>query len=354
MTTGLFSTYRASFLGGLALVCAAALLVPACSGEETEAPSDGGPIAVEAIRSELQKADCEHQVRCGFMPDQATCLDVTATDQRTLQLLADVVFGKVTYDPAAARACVNAKRAQTCDSLASVVETAKQACESVFKGSVAEGGECLWSEECAGDSVCDTAMCAGDGACCLGVCKPAPALVSLGGDCSMGATCVKDAFCETIPGDEMTPAVSTCKERVDNGQACTSQDGCFEGQRCDVGGENKCFILQKEGGACNPSIKTSPCVSIDNWCHKDDRKCVKLPGAGEPCATDGRCQGYAYCDTAGMTCKAFPREGEACVKDGPGCLGDLYCAIPEMAMDGVCTRAASHEVCVIGHLESAP
>ncbi|TKD01374.1 hypothetical protein [Polyangium fumosum] len=315
----------------LALRLSALLLLAAplaACGDEGPAPP--GPIPLDALRDELALATCEQHVRCGLSPDKATCEATQGDAQSTLQLLTDAVLGRVTYDPAAGRTCVEAVRAYACDTRASALKGSSDACAGMFVGTVPEGDACLLAEECAGDSFCDTSMCTGDGVCCLGACTKRPALVAVGGDCTTNP-CVASAYCDQA---EMP---FTCKARGGNGDACDGVDQCKDGMRCDVGGNPQtCYLLQNRGGQCNPSLKQGACFRFDDYCHPTDRKCVQLPKDGEPCTDDNKCLQYSFCDAG--TCKRLAIEGEACTDDGD-CLGTLRCN--EM----VCTMRASNEVC---------
>jgi hypothetical protein len=334
---------RASSLA-LLLTAGAALFAPACSSEDP-APTTGGPIDIEAYREELEKARCEFLVRCGFMQDAQTCQAVVNEDQATAQLLADVVFNKVTFDPAAARTCVDATRAQGCEGLASVSKAVGTACAGVFKGSVAEGGACLVGAECAGEGRCDRMMCMDNAdVCCMGTCAKPPDPVAVGGDCSVNP-CVETAYCDAMT-DAMGTVTGTCKERVKNGQPCTSKFACEEGLRCDEGGDGNCYTLSKEGQPCNPNLQNGACLRVDNWCHTTDKMCSKLPLPGEPCTDKMLCMGHAYCNAG--TCQVRALEGQDCKTDGTGapCLGDLACKTDEMMMKSICVRPEPKKVCV--------
>ncbi len=74
-----------------------------------------GPIPLDELRDELSTALCNQYARCGQMPDQATCDAVQGDTRLTLQLLTDAVLGRVTYDEAGARTCVEAIRNRVCD-----------------------------------------------------------------------------------------------------------------------------------------------------------------------------------------------------------------------------------------------
>ncbi len=312
-------------LSALLLLCAP------LAGCGDDGPAPPGPIPLDALRDELAQATCEQYVRCGLTPDKATCDATQGDQQETLQLLTDAVLGRVTYDPAAGRACVEAIRARACDIRSSTTKAFIAACEGMFVGTIPEGEACLLAEECAGKSYCDTSMCMGGGVCCLGTCAKVPALVAVGGDCTMNA-CVESAYCD------QAAMPFTCKARKDNGEACDAVDQCKDGMRCDVGGNPQtCYLLQNRGGQCNPSLQQGACIRFDDYCDPTERKCKQLPGDGMPCtADDNECLEYARCDAG--TCKRLAIEGEACV-DGPDCLGTLRCD------NMVCVVRASNEVC---------
>lgn len=292
-----------------------AVFIPACSEDEAAGPV---PIALGAALAELSGARCEYLVRCGFALDQATCLDYQL-DTGLLQLVADVSWGRVGYDPAAARACVDQVRALSCDVLDAEAEALEATCKAVFGAKVPESGECFLSAECLGEMECDFTGC--DQTCCPGVCTPPVPRAPIGADCST-TPCVKGAFCEDID------MVQTCAAQVDNGAPCSSPDACKDGARCDQD-SGSCYILSREGETCNAAISAGGCLGSTNWCDPAQSKCVRLPGAGQPCAGEnGACLPYATCN--GTSCVVRPRDEEACVDDGPACLSGLSCT------DGFC------------------
>jgi hypothetical protein len=294
-----------------------AVFTPACSEDEVAGP---GPISLEAALGELGGARCEYLVRCGFAVDQPTCLDYQL-DPGLLQLVADVGWGRVGYDSAAARTCVEQLRALSCDVLEADIDALEATCKAVFGAKVPESGECFLSAECLGDLECDFSGC--DQTCCPGVCMPPVPRAPIGADCST-TQCVKGAYCE------QTDTAQTCAAQVDNGAPCSSQDACKDGARCDQDSSGDCYILSREGETCNPTLSSGGCLSPTNWCDPAQSKCVRLPGAGQPCAGDnGTCLPFATCN--GTSCVVRPRDGEACVDGGPACLSGLQCGD-----DGLC------------------
>jgi hypothetical protein len=295
--------------------------------EENPGP---GPIPLDALRDELSTATCNQYARCGHMPDQATCEATQGDSLHTLQLLTDAVLGRVTYDAAGARTCVEATRNRACDDQVATEKALADACSKMFVGTVPEGASCLYGTECAGGGTCNKAMCVGEAPCCLGVCEKKPTAAAIGGDCTTN-TCVESAYCD---GAAMPP---TCKVRKDNGDACDAEGQCKAGQRCDVNGSlPTCYLLSNRGGACNPALEDGACIRFDDYCHPTDRKCTALPGDGKPCTEKGECMVYATCDAG--TCRKRPVEGGAC-SDTLKCLGSLRC------VDMICAADPSTEVC---------
>jgi hypothetical protein len=313
----------------LLLLTGAGLL--ACSSDE--GPKGPGPIPLDGLRDELAGARCEYAVRCGLLPDKASCDTAQGDDPETLQLLADAAYGRVEYDPTAARTCVEATRTQSCSTLLSTKQAKESACAGMFKGTVKESGPCRLAKECAGTGVCDLSMCDNNASCCLGACQKAPDPVAIGGDCSMGKTCVDSAYCKK---DDMA-MTETCTARKGNGEDCEAVNACKDGLRCDTGGSNKCYVLSQHGAQCNAALKNGACVQSDDYCDSMTSKCTRLPGDGQPCAEGSKCLPYASCDNG--TCKARPDLDEACMDGGPKCLGSLACSNMK------CTGRDSTAVC---------
>ena len=301
-----------------AATCAAAFMA-ACGGDETSAPAGGGPIPLESASEALSKARCAQRVRCGLAEDVATCVEYDVGGD-LLQLVADVGFGTVTYDPAAARACADHLRGASCDLLESVAAAEEAACDGVFIGKAKVDESCYVDGECEGELFCDRAACAPDAVCCAGACTERVQPAALGEDCSMIA-CDPTTWCETQMDSTMV-----CAAEVGNGLECTSAAACMDGNRCDINpntGTGKCYTLSKEGQPCNPDLASGSCVAVGDWCHPADKKCVLRGRVGEAC-TDVPCLDFAVCD--GMTCQAKPRDGEACKEAmGIGCRSGLAC-----------------------------
>ena len=159
-----------------------------------------GPIPIAQYETLALAAGCNNLVKCGLYPDQATCL---SSDQVVPHLydtlVADVASGKVLYDPAQGRACVDATNTLPCTRTAlAATNPALASCDAVFNGTVAAGGACFFDEECAGGGNCqiDYTSCP-SGECCPGSCVGPPPTVGLGVDCTAygTVTCAAGTTC---------------------------------------------------------------------------------------------------------------------------------------------------------------
>jgi hypothetical protein len=288
------------------LVLVAALT--ACGG-------GGGPISLSDLGNEVASANCDFEVRCGFLPDTASCATSTnssADDIAALKHAQDL--GRLSYDADKAGACVDAIRNASCD-LSSLGNAIADTCGAVFVGLVADGGTCFDDKECVSTS-CSQQSCT-PGTCCAGTCVAKPADVPIGGDCSTGS-CVDGAHCQF---DAQTQT-QTCVADIAEGGACQF-GSCADGLYCDVPSgmsSGTCKKFPAEGEAC-----TNQCARIDDYCDATTMKCAKRHATGEACTADGNeCAGYAYCNNG--TCAVRPGAGETCdATNGPSCLGSLDC-----------------------------
>lgn len=284
--------------------------------------------ASELRRQELL-ARCDFLVRCGFAPDHESCRAAEGPDWGLVQALGVSNLDRVEYDAKAAQAYVDALRERSCEGLEEHVRELEKLREEMFVGQVDIGEACFASEECVGDAVCDLWACPDNQVCCTGRCVERRVL-GVGSECPLAdgpelyyTECEVGSFCRPPPDDESgePPATGVCAPRVDNGQPCIGNDECAEGQRCDRGGSNTCYMLSASGDPCNPLLSQGACLDIDHVCDPGSSTCVRAPGPGAPCISD-RCIGFAVCVEG--TCVARPRWGEPCDGSIP-CLGDLFC-----------------------------
>jgi hypothetical protein len=281
--------------------------------------SSGDPIPFSQLQTAAVTAVCHVDVLCGSYPDQATCMASAYARPHFFDTLSqDVASGKVTYDGALARTCIDAiKGVSSCARSTLATVDVNVPCDKVFTGTVAAGGDCFFKEECVGGGACLTASSCSSGQCCVGTCQPPKVIVPLGGDCSTSAqSCATGTVCVS----EATSGARTCQKPVAAGGTCTSSSVCAAGLYCDMG--STCQRLVATGGICNPAMVGSiDCDNQADHCDSVTSVCTPRLSLGSPCITIANiCVSYAACDTASGTCVERPLVGAACSANGPSCL----------------------------------
>jgi hypothetical protein len=291
----------------------------------TGGAAGGGPIPIAEYEALALAAGCNVLVRCGLYPDQATCL---SSDQVVPHLydtlVADVASGKVLYDPAQGRACVDATNTLPCTRTALAASNPDDAsCDVVFTGTVAAGGACFLDEECAGGGNCqiDYTSCP-SGECCPGSCVAPPPTVGPGGDCSTygTVTCAAGTTC-TVDANGST---ASCQATIALGGACvaaTTAIPCTYPLYCDKT-SGTCKAPASTGGACNPAEDALDCDTQTDHCDTTTLVCTPMVGPGSSCdPVYSACPTYAPCDAKTRTCVVEPAVGQACDPTGAFCQG---------------------------------
>lgn len=206
--------------------------------------------------------------------------------------------------------------------------------------------ECLWdegyqdnfcvpftheNESCAaGTRPCAPGLVCDDlGYCVRWPTEPAP----LGGDCHWPRDCDEfTAYCQTA--DPADPSHYTCVARKTSG-ACSSDDACAVGYRCDLTGSNSCVRQKGLGESCTAGQQE---CAVGSYCSASgygaSGKCAAWPStAGAPCRdVNGEwveeCHGLACVPTGPSTgqCQRYRRAGEACM-DSDECEGYMLGAM---------------------------
>src|SRR5436190_17712275 len=139
----------------LPISLAIALAGAACGSSSKPA---GDPLPVDGIVDADNTAACDALVRCHLFSDTAFCplyFGQTQTGFNTLSAgVAGVKAGRIHYDAAAARACIDALAAISCSALAAGNGPAPEACKQVFTGTVADGQPCVSDAECLTGGFC--------------------------------------------------------------------------------------------------------------------------------------------------------------------------------------------------------
>ena len=281
----------------------------------------GGAIPFSQFEPTALAAVCRLAVLCRAYPDQATCMTAEQTEPHYYDTLGqDIASGKVIYDGASGRACIDAINAlSSCSRNVLATAGVTPVCDKIFTGTVAAGGACFFSAECVGDGTClSTGSCSSD-QCCAGTCQAGTVTVQLGDNCLGGvATCAAGTVCLADP----TTGVETCQNPVGAGGACTSSNACSVGLYCDLGSMT-CKALLATGGVCDPSLNSQDCENDYDRCDISTSLCTSPLDVGSTCANSTQsCVSYASCDGTSGICVARPVVGAACsATSGPQCLG---------------------------------
>jgi hypothetical protein len=319
------TTAMARLVGALALVA-----VASCGGGNGGGGSggsggggSGGPIPFSQFEAAAEQAVCHLLVLCGEFPDEATCLASDQVKPHYYETLGqDITDGKVSYDGAKARSCIDMINGlASCDRTSVLEASLDTTCTTgIVTGTVAPGGSCFVNEECAGGSTCQKtdASCDSFSQCCVGTCV-SPLAVAAGGDCSVaGAACVSGTMC-IVNG---TTHAETCVTTGAAGASCGASMPCTYPFHCDAT-SGTCKAPAATGGACDPSVGSVTCDSPKDYCSTTTMVCTTLLAVGSPCTqgTPSTCVSYAACDAATNTCLERPAVGAPCVATGPSCLG---------------------------------
>lgn len=261
-----------------------------------------GCVAVQSTPSDALRAHCEARwvarcrqlQRCGWIITTLDCAVVPSTLDCSEPLeQARLDAGVVTFDAAAATACIEALTERACDANPAKPVSACQAVLAVVGGR--PGARC--------------GLC-GDGAECD---RPGPT--------SCGTCVARQPFRFPQLGEPcFSPLVDG--PGCDDGLACsvTCEPFKVQGEACDVGqcrpglqcSAQVCVPFGDVNEACEPPSRS---CKGGLWC--DAGRCVPNPEPGEPCP-DG-------------TCSQHPGQGEAC--DGLCATADLRC------LDATCVEA---------------
>ena len=283
----------------------------------------GSPIPLSQYPSSIAEGDCHLLVLCDQFPDQATCL-ASYPPYMDPTLAQDIDAGKVSYDGAKARTCIDGINAfSACTS--SELEARRQlvpTCNTVFTGTVQVGGTCFLSSECAGGGPCNVPQSCAAGQCCAGTCLASTPPLAEGADCSTSlVACAAGTTC--IVND--ATGAETCEKPPGAGHPCAMGTidtiGCSSSAYCDPT-DGQCKALAATGGPCDPRFDN--CANAEDWCDTTTSVCTPPLAVGSPCdpATPSIfCVTYATCDATTNTCVERPAVGAACDPNNPNCLG---------------------------------
>jgi hypothetical protein len=288
----------------------------------TEAGADLDAMAPDAASIPLsdfpvQAADelCTAFAACcaasGYVNDEGAC--AVHYGQGLQTAAADATSKGYSYDGAAAASCYAglAKQLNACAATYSArgLDAAFAPCLRIFHGSIALGGDCSVSNDCASPADGSNVVCV--------------SFSSGGGPyvCALSGTGVAGDPCGDAIGSSLTCAPGfyckyttslTCAAVGGNGASCDPtlrSSDCAEGFYC--GPSHVCAKPSAVGAACDPTLSRS-CGST-NACDATTKVCVAPGALGKPCAGGWACASGTYCDyLATNTCLALKARGAAC------------------------------------------
>lgn len=330
---------------------------PDAGGDDVAAPDDASAPALppEEWCQRWSETYCALLARCPLpgleTRSEAGCRAAVGTGCAADELAAAVAAGRLGWDGAAARSCLEATTALDCQTFSERLRTSPTppapTCAEVLEGRVAPGGDCFLGTECQDGSFCTF------GPACPGTCAAFAALdAACGADawCDFATAACVDGTCRPLPDAEgapcaagrcraprlCDPATDTCRTPSVAASPCGGGRGvCLAGLLCfgEATGGGTCQPLRADGETCfgNDDCR-APLVCVGGTCGA-------APGTGEACF-DFLCAG-AWCETTAVppTCRAWPATGTACA---PG----SRCAPADACDAGTCrARRSAGEPC---------
>jgi hypothetical protein len=232
-------------------------------------------------------------------PTQQTCIE-SFFELPRFQVWAS---SRVSFDSAAATACLNALAPASC-ALGHEPQAAYLLCSTVFRGDAVAGDACNIEDECRADFTCDFSTG------CPGKCKPLPEI---------------EEPCESFrcaTGLECGPR-GVCVTPTRTGQRCTTSI-CEAGTHCDAG-EGRTNTCLPDGVLAGTRLTGQSCqmtteCSLDDYCYPDLMLCKRKLSDGAPClAIRDECVSGMHCSSTGDGKTRYPGVCTANVPIGGEC-----------------------------------
>lgn len=306
-------------------------------------------LAPKDIADAYKAAQCTYLVRCGYFPDQGSCLAAEIMVSSSLYTIdpnveAAIYAGHVIYNGGNVKICIDAIAARTCDRTDQTHRDQPRECDAFFRGTLVGGEACYVDEECV------SGRCSGDssGTCSLGTCigDTAPVFepAQIGENCSSLTGCVEGAYCDqltdmctalkssgatcTLDGEcayglgcKGTTGTRTCAALPAIGQACATDGVCRDdGTYCDFTAD-MCKQVGLPNAQCTSTSQCSPYYPCNLT--TTPGMCKQGPGIGMPCSSSNRCfDAGTYCDFNTSMCAALKADGMPCSSSSE-CLNDI-------------------------------
>jgi hypothetical protein len=359
----------------------------------------------EDFDAELAEAVCEKYVQCGVSYDKDSCkrdqLQGFIGQRGLTQYKAAFQAGRLRYDAAAAKACLEKIRTGSCDVYPLYSQRFTPGvgisvdCRFLF-GEVEDGEPCHGSGECGARSACIS-----ENVFSCGTCQPlrgegmpsaSPFLCEEGltyfqstcrkplgegefcvdaeprapgqSPCAPGLSCDLDTqlcqrpaalgeACDSWWGGchwTLTCIDGTCQPRRGQGADCTpeprSTSSLFDRSQCqqelfcdaEPGAPGKCTELLDEGASCRDYRECGRGLYCDGFNLSTAQRGTCRRLAGQDEDCTGRfCDSRLYCSKASNTCQPWRQFGEPCAEDEP-----MACVLGTTCVQGICSGSEPH------------
>lgn len=318
------------------------------------------PVPQADVPTELAKALCARYFKCGAVKDEAACLRQSTDGLQLSTYEAQISAGKIIYDGAAARRCLDAFKVGECLTF-SFDEYGSGDCDQVYTGQVKGGESCASTVECVKEDYCALTL---TGSMCSGTCT---LRVAEGGTADSSAQCAKDLvlyqgkcvakLAEGAPCANTLPACDSskglycngelrCAKPQDVGQSCDMNSRCGPFYTCIAGQCAKALDVDASCAGPANSVGGTLC-KIDLYCESGAKVCKAPGGQGATCTSDSACNDPFVCSKAVLaasgTCQPRATENQSCAETD--CDSATYCAL----LTNVCTkRIAVGQPCGLG------
>ncbi len=288
-------------------VLSAALL----SGCGSDSPASTAPASALAMCQGVGTAFVAKVSACGMVGLPLSILEALLALELDCQSFQEAqAAGRVAFDPATAKACLDTINGSTCSALFTESGFLPAPCFNAVAPRVAAGGACY---------------------------------NRLGIECVAG-------FCDFTATTACTTG-GTCVTSATLGQNCTSPMRCAPGLIC--GATNFCetrptTIILAAGGNCG-ALYTACADGLFCDSSVTPRLCAARKIVGAACTSSNNCAASLRCDPVTSLCATQARVGEACVPARLACAGEAYCSaantcVASPGLGEVCTPVAGEMV----------
>jgi hypothetical protein len=276
-------------------------------------------VSIDDLKGAYIDAYCDGAVKCGSFASTAECHASVSIDNNSfLSVIDGAKTGSVKYSEDAAGSCLDALRNPSCTFEGLHGE---DPCDDLFSGTVAMGGACTISAQCAGDASCEQTDqdCDRDVACCPGTCGASSVVVAAGAPCGENDICPSNQYCKPPASGD----VGTCTALITTeGTACDSFFACQDPMICNGFADMPtCEKSAGTGETCKPD-NLIPCAKDSDHCDAATMKCVGPLATGATCEFSSECGPDSTCVD---TCQKNLGVGGTCSDTTADCLGSLSC-----------------------------